>query len=111
MEPTLLVFIVGIAVLAVGSLIFFVWLAITTVRLTCQGCFALLKLAWNRIATELNVGPTTPKYTLADGHETIPPRAYRGRCGNGHCGAALPRSAKFCVRCGSSTMTVSRQVA
>ncbi len=100
-------------ILAFG-LVFFVamvvlvaWLGVQVVRLCWAGVMAFAKYVWREISGEITPTSRVPQLP----HEQISQRAYHGRCRNAHCGASLPRGARFCIRCGSSTMSIAREVA
>jgi hypothetical protein len=93
-----------VTVIAVTFFVFVLW----AIALITRGIGKLLwrgtTMAW-RLATGSALTPPELRTGLPA------PRRFTSRCHNDKCRAPLPASARFCVRCGTSTSVTARRVA
>jgi hypothetical protein len=91
-------------IVLVGGLIFITWLTLAAARLALGLIWKGVGLLW-QTATGQSLGAAPPRpFATAR-------RLTTAHCSNPKCRALLPASARFCVRCGTSTLSQARRVA
>jgi hypothetical protein len=93
-----------IALVAIAAVVFAMWLFLTVLKLGLRAIVGICTALW-WIATGKPARPGTVQ----------PNRGVRQLsklcCSNEKCRSPLPVGARFCVRCGTSTMTLVNRVA
>lgn len=93
-----------VTVVAVAFFAFVLWAVAMVFRLIVKGLWRGTAMMW-RVAT--GAEPSPPDFRAM-----LPmPRRFTSRCHNDKCRAPLPASARFCVRCGTSTSAAAKRVA